>query len=375
MRKLWIVWILLILSLMTPTSIVGTYGADRPQLFNPTALSAGMQRVYGVNLAPDIYGEVSQANYQNYIQEIASFGPRYIMTYGEMLGSANEATRNWIVDKLATLSDNRIEVSLVGDYKNVVGLLPGYLPNEDLPVFVVSAHYDTVENCPGANDDGSGIAAVLELARVMSKYEWPLDIYFIAFNGDHSRYDLQGSGAVANAFVAGGIEILALYNVDTILCISRYAASDERVLLAYNQGSDGIHHLTRYWAELAKSMSNIYGLDAVGVRSSNQFTYWESSDHYVFIERGYSASLCVFESGNMYDTAYRTSRDVWGRSEYRYYLGAETTGFIGASIAFTMGRALGQKTLIAESSIINSHLTSEYRFPISTSTTINITSR
>ncbi len=375
MRKLWFISILLIFSFILPNNLAGTYQQIEPQYQTFSTSSGELQRVYGVNLAPDIDGMVSQSYYLDYIKEFSDIGSKYILTYGDIPQSNNEVARNWIVDKLTTLSNNRIEISLVGRYKNVVGLLPGYLPDDDLPVFVVSAHYDTVDHCPGANDDGSGIAAVLELARVMSHYEWPLDIYFVAINGDHSRYDLQGGVEVANAFVADGIDILALYNVDTILCVNPVAPYDQRVLLAYNYGPENIYHLTQYWAELGKAMSKNYGMNIVGIRPSNAFGYWESSDHYLFLIRGYQSSFCVFESGLTVDTAYRTINDVWSRSEYNYFIGTETTRFIGASMAFTMGRAFGQKTLITDSRELYPTQSFTYYFPISDSTTINITAR
>jgi len=360
---------------MTPTTIANTHRLIEPQYVKSSSTSEELQRVYGVNLAPDICGMVSQSNYQSYVREISEMGSRYILTYGDIPQSNNEDARNWIVDQLAALSNNRIETTLVGRYKNIVGLLPGYLPDDNLPVFVVSAHYDTVENSPGANDDGSGIAVVLELARVMSQFEWPLDIYFIAINGDHSRYDLQGGVEAAISFTADEINILALYNVDTILRANPNGPFDESVLVAYNYAPDSYYHLTRYWAELAKAMSKNYGVNIVGTRSSNSFPYWESSDHYLFFTRGYQSSFCVFESGVAYDTAYRTNNDVWSRSEYSYFIGAETTRFIGASMAFTMGRAFGQKTQITDSLLLFQAATYTYYFPISDSTTINITAR
>lgn len=375
MRKLWFFSVFLILSLMTPTTIASMYQPVEPQYEALSVPSEEIQRVYGVNLASDISGKVSQSNYQSYVRELSEIGSRYILTYADIPQSNNEDARNWIVDKLSILSNNRIETTLVGRYKNIVGLLPGYLPDDNLPVFVVSAHYDTVEHSPGANDDGSGIAVVLELARVMSQFEWPLDIYFIAFNGDHSRYDLQGGVEVANAFAADEINILALYNVDTILRTNPSGPFDESVLFAYNSAPDNYYHLTRYWAELGRAMSRNYGMNVVGTRSSNYFSYWESSDHYLFFTRGYQSSLCVFESGIAYDTAYRTSNDVWSRTEYSYFIGAETTRAIGASMAFTMGRAFGHKTLISDTLMLYQGFSHTYLFPISSSTIINVTAR
>ena len=63
---------------------------------------------------------------------------------------------------------------------NVVATLPGRQPESKDRIFVVSGHYDScvcaqdlldaTSDAPGANDDASGTAAVMEMARVMSKY-------------------------------------------------------------------------------------------------------------------------------------------------------------------------------------------------------------
>jgi len=70
---------------------------------------------------------------------------------------------------------------------NVVAVLPGHQPESKDRIYVVSGHYDTrslnpivADNeAPGADDDGSGTAAVMEMARVMSKYEFNATIVFL----------------------------------------------------------------------------------------------------------------------------------------------------------------------------------------------------
>jgi len=61
---------------------------------------------------------------------------------------------------------------------------------------IVAAHYDTVADCPGADDNGSGVATLLELARIFSDYPTPRPIKLVLF--DHEEQGLWGS----QAFVA-----------------------------------------------------------------------------------------------------------------------------------------------------------------------------
>jgi len=72
---------------------------------------------------------------------------------------------------------------------NVIALLPG---KKDNVMYIVGGHFDSMNNnrydgkidAPGANDDGSGTVAVMELARVMSQYEFEHTLVFVAFTGE-----------------------------------------------------------------------------------------------------------------------------------------------------------------------------------------------
>lgn len=77
------------------------------------------------------------------------------------------------------------------EMKNVLAQLPGNDPS-DTRVLIVSGHYDSRASdplnansaAPGANDDASGTAVILELARVMSKHASPAKIIFAAVAGE-----------------------------------------------------------------------------------------------------------------------------------------------------------------------------------------------
>ena len=63
--------------------------------------------------------------------------------------------------------------------RNLEVILPGQTRPEE--IVVVGAHYDTVYGCPGANDNASGIAAVLELARLLANQPFARTIRLVAF--------------------------------------------------------------------------------------------------------------------------------------------------------------------------------------------------
>src|SRR5208282_4604665 len=111
----------------------------------------------------------------------------------------------------------------VTDIASVIAVLPGATqPGKRI---IVSAHYDSVNlrakgdkaaeaPAPGADDDASGVAVVLELARVMSQYRFQKTIVFIAFGGE--EIGLVGSSRYASRAKANHEQIEAVFNNDIV---------------------------------------------------------------------------------------------------------------------------------------------------------------
>ena len=80
-------------------------------------------------------------------------------------------------------------------YNNVVGTLPGSQP--DLPWLLVGAHFDTVANSPGADDNASGVAVLLEVARQLAQVKLQRNVQFVGFNLEEPQ-DLVGTYRVGS---------------------------------------------------------------------------------------------------------------------------------------------------------------------------------
>lgn len=364
MRRLWLLSFLLILLLASP-------GLDQqptdPRAFTPEdTAEPSVQRIYGEDISSIIHTLVNQDSYLNLVKKLTENGSREI-TSPTVYSEANALARDWIISKLDEFSEGRIETEVIGDYMSVVGRLPGYLGFG--PVLMVGGHYDSVKNAPGANDDGTGVAAALELARVMSRYEWPLDVYFGFWNAE--EIGLIGSKEVAEEFVSRGIDILMYYNVDMLLVVDPEAPMDERVLLAYNSpiGGEFTYATGQYWGELARMMSKNIGYDMIKPLPHTQFgSAWSRSDHYAFFSKGYDRVMFAHESGGAYDTAYHQPSDRWDNPMYDYGVATELVACIGASMAFTMARAYEKKTELSFARSLSLGDTSEYYFAISITT-------
>jgi Zn-dependent M28 family amino/carboxypeptidase len=86
-------------------------------------------------------------------------------------------------------------------------------------IILLGAHYDSVRNCPGANDNGSGVAALLEIARRFADLKPALTVRFVAFVNEEPPFFLtrrQGSAVYAKAARARGDDIRLMVSLETL---------------------------------------------------------------------------------------------------------------------------------------------------------------
>ncbi len=327
---------ILLLPLLAPRAEVEALTGE-----SVSATASAPEMVYAEDVSRQVYGAVAVDSFRNNVIKLTENGSRWTDSSPELVFSeANMLARSWIISELKDVSNGRIDVETLGRHKSVVGRLPGWTADKGSPVLVVGAHYDSVPDAPGANDDASGVAGVLELARVMSHYLWPLDIYFCAWNSE--EIGLFGSAEVAAVFTNRDIEILQYYNLDMLLVGGDSGPSDERMLAIYN--SDTSFRESRYYAELMRMMSCNLGLNTVTTLSSDDCSYWMYSDHASFVRRGYDDVLFMIEAGD--DSAYHTPLDTWDNPSYSYTLAVDTVASVGASMAFTMAAGVGIPTIL-----------------------------
>ena len=170
---------------------------------------------------------------------------------------------------------------------NVVGLLPGTDPQAGC--YVICAHYDATgvrtpgwnwatDPAPGADDNGTGAALVLEAARVLANQTFPWSIRFVEFSGE--ELGLLGSRAYAEAVADSQQAVLGVLNFDMFGCNGLV----DRIEVATNPGS-------RWLADLMASTAAQYGLHLrVDVLEDDAARL---SDHASFWARGYDAVLAI----------------------------------------------------------------------------------
>ncbi len=181
--------------------------------------------------------DVSAKNIETIIRKLVSFKSRHTLSDTSSKTTGSGAARNWIkaeMERYASESHGRMTVQFdtftqpKGDrvdkpikLKNVLAILKGTDPNDNR-VYVVSGHYDSrindVMNAngdePGANDDASGTAVSMELARVMAKQSFPATIIFMTVVGEEQG--LYGSNHVAKRAKAENWNIVTMLNNDIV---------------------------------------------------------------------------------------------------------------------------------------------------------------
>lgn len=207
-----------------------------------------------------------------------------------VLGDTAVSIREFAVDPdrlSAHLRDQGGELPATPRGHNVVAVLPGTDPRAGY--YVICGHYDATgvrtsgwnwrtDPAPGADDNATGAALILESARILSGHRFPWSIRFIAFSGE--ELGLLGSRAYAEVAADSGQAVLGVLNFDMFGC----NALVDRVELATNPAS-------RWLADLMVEASARYGLGLrVDVLEDDAARL---SDHASFWAHGYDAVLAI----------------------------------------------------------------------------------
>ena len=206
-----------------------------------------------------------------FFQNLLSFGIRYTGTDNCTLAS------NWIYNEFEEMG---LEVEFHEwkfnkfESRNVVATLPGSDPSSNA-IFILCAHYDTIKISPGANDDGSGVVAILCIAEILSNYSFNHTIKFITFSGE--EVGTYGSFTYARDSYKKGDNIVAVLNLDII----GYAETIEggKIIRFF-------HEEPSTWiSEFAKTISEEYK-DYVDMTVESLPNY-PGADNQAFVDYGY----------------------------------------------------------------------------------------
>ncbi len=295
------------------------------------ASSAQAQRQRRAPAAPPaplsaLAAEVSQERLRATVERLVGFGTRHTLSARDHPTRGIGAALRWTEQEFGRFSRDCggcLRVIRTGDtvtrppriptpslVENVVAIQRGTeFPNR---VVIITGHIDSrvtdplnaTADAPGANDDGSGTAAVIEAARVLSRHRFPGTIVYAALSGEEQG--LVGGRILADYARAQGWEVVANLNNDIIgnscgsdgVCDDanirvfseglRWQGGDQLRAQVRSQGGENdspSRNLSRWLASLASDLS--LGLDVRQIWRNDRFG--RGGDHTEFLNAGFPA--------------------------------------------------------------------------------------
>ena len=241
----------------------------------------------------------------------------------------------------------RVSEQSFGGVKNIVAVLPARPTSTSDRVFIICAHYDTqatreqnwnplASTAPGANDNGTGVAAMLEIAHLLSRYEYDHEVRFIALGGEElgflgSRHYVKEASTIVkdkhpNSPPDGNI--IGVFNLD---------------MLGFNWKTDLVEIVTNNdsaWIGRALIIANTWYNIGLKIRRT-QDEFVDISSHKPFWDAGYNA-VTLTESS----TPWRDSQNYDANPFYH------TTNDTADKVNFGLVRKVTQLVLVTLDSLL-----------------------
>ncbi|HWS56460.1 MAG TPA: M28 family metallopeptidase [Pyrinomonadaceae bacterium] len=274
--------------------------------------------------------EIDARRVERDIRKLVSFGTRNTLSAQDDPARGIGAARDWLAEEFRRISretGGRLTVELQSFTQepgrfariarptrvtNVVARLPGAQDQSRGRVYVVSGHYDSIcssptdAECdaPGANDDASGVAVVLELARVMSKRRFDATLVFMAVAGEEQG--LVGAYHFAEQAREGDVNVEAMFTNDIVgNTLGGNGVRDRRSVRVFAEGvptnetpeeaaarrsvggenDSPARQLARFVKEAAEPLMPGFRVRMIYRRDR----YLRGGDHIPFLEQGYPA--------------------------------------------------------------------------------------
>lgn len=249
----------------------------------------------------EMMNQVSMDSLEATVQHLQDYGERIF--YGTTIIQA----RDWLESKMLSLGlETEVQEFQVnswlgnGTCYNIIGIQRGTLYPDTY--VVCGSHYDSFSwsgSCPGADDNASGSAAVLESARILTQYDFEYSIIYCIFSAEECG--LYGSEAYASRCQSQGMDILGYFNND---------------MNGYLNPGDEIHIdciYPNYVAPIGDYYINVGNVYFPEMQVQHVNFNEGDSDHTSFNNAGYMG-IYPFEDAEHYSPLIHTPQDLIGAS-------------------------------------------------------------
>lgn len=275
--------------IVSKLKIINSIYQPKP-LINPLFDSAGKD-----SLITEIIKEVNQDSVRNWIESLQNFNTRF------MLADNHKSIAEWIRKQFQRFGYLNAYLDSFYVYNswqyNVIASLPAASPTDK--VFVVGGHHDSISKnnpyklAPGADDNASGTAAVLEIARILMKkhYQPEAEILFTTYAGE--EYGLFGSQYFAEKAKQIGMNIQLMINHDMISTSSN-KPENSSVTINHYTGSEKFTDLALSTIKKFTVLNSVKG--DLNANYSDSYSFWLNDFKTIYFEETQFSS--VYHSEN-----------------------------------------------------------------------------
>ncbi len=259
----------------------------------------------------NIVGQLDGARMKQTVEKLVSFGTRHTLSDTTSNTRGIGAARRWIFDELTRIAaasnghmtvayqssmqqaqrTNNVPVEMI----NVVATIRGTTDPDR--IYIATGHYDSMNSdimnstldAPGADDDASGVAVIMDVARVLSQHPLDATVMLVAVQGEEQG--LLGSRGLAEEAVAKKWNVEGMITNDIVGgTVGGEGDIDNRTIRIFSANTKGAGDGTsRHWARFVRDGVRLY-LPSVKPRLIYRLDrFGRGGDHSSFYERGFPA--------------------------------------------------------------------------------------
>ncbi len=272
--------------------------------------------------------QVDVGRLRTHVEVLQSFTTRHVNSSTTSTTFGIGAARTYISDQFLEIQANsqgRFQArnlpfdmtwnSLPTRQENIMGVLQG--TSQGAGFIVIGAHYDSINTdpldgtgfAPGANDNATGVAGLIEIARVLSQRQFRSSIIFVAFSAE--EVGRLGSKAFVDWSLSQGLDIAGMINIDSIGNTNNRSGAVDRSLRIFSCEGEAICRDDGLSRHMARSMEFLgFAHKAVLPMQVERAADRDGryGDHFSFSEGGYPAirfinTLEEFGNGSTQDIA------------------------------------------------------------------------
>jgi Zn-dependent M28 family amino/carboxypeptidase len=209
------------------------------------------------------------------------------------------------------------------EYRNVIAHFGPETPER----IVIGAHYDTAGPLPGADDNGSGVAGLLELATLLGQKPPPMRVELVGFTLEEPpffRTEHMGSRVHAKALRAAGVKVRAMLSLETMGFFTdapdsqrypvdklrwRYPSTGNFIAVVGQTGDGGLVR------EVATAMRAVRSLPVEFLSAPASIQGIDFSDHASYQAEGYRAAM-ITDTAFFRNPRYHEPTDTWDTLDY-----------------------------------------------------------